>query len=452
MPRGLRAFKEGVMKLHIKYMSTRKGDKIFLSRQRLDNEDYIYKKVVLHLGYWKKEISVEYVEDLPEDTIGLSENMIKDFSLPEDVPYKVRFENRNIYIGPVIGLLIVSKHKVLTLEFLDKYKPYLFHYNDVRGLIFIGSSEGINIDNQTMKGYYYRPHGDESWVEGVFPYPNALYKRTGISDEKHEDLIKHIGDNIFNSYFFNKWELWECLSPYSTIREHLPHTEKLTDIHSLDKMMNLYGDVYLKKISGEKSRGMYKVHKSAKGYHFTDRAKSEKIFLNLKESSSFLERIKNKNGAYIIQQAIKLKTFENRSFDMRVVLQKDENKQWVRTSIITRFGGAGSVASNIAYGGFAMEGKEAIQKVFDMKEREVFMMEQEIINVCKKACEALNQSLGHYGDLGIDVVIDENKKVWILEINKLHYHPYPVYALKDRLMYFNTASTPLKYANALTGF
>ncbi|UTW69328.1 hypothetical protein KHA80_21040 [Anaerobacillus sp. HL2] len=42
---------------------------------------------------------------------------------------------------------------------------------------------------------------------------------------------------------------------------------------------------------------------------------------------------------------------------------------------------------------------------------------------------------GNYGDLGVDVIVDINQKVWILEVNKLHDHKYPLYALEDEQMY-----------------
>lgn len=120
--------------------------------------------------------------------------------------------------------------------------------------------------------------------------------------------------------------------------------------------------------------------------------------------------------------------------------------------MIARFGGTGSITSNIGLSGMAKRGKEALKEIFNLTEDATNIMEKEIIDVCIKACETLNNTIGHYGDLGIDIIIDENQKVWILEINKLHYHPYPVYALNDRQLYFDIASKPLRYANALSGF
>ena len=438
--------------MFLKYTGKINKNEIILSDKLISESKIIYKRILLHVGCWKRELSVKYLDDWPANEIGLSKNLAKDFTLPDSIPYKVRFEERNIYLGPVIGLLLVTKHQTLTPEFLSAYKCYLLNYNKVQGLVFIGSSEGINIENQTIKGYFYKPDAEGSWLEGVFPYPDALYRRVGIPNKKYDDLVMHIGDRIFNTYFFDKWELWECLSPYEEIRPHLPYTEKLTDADMLTKTLEDYNTVYLKKSSGQKSAGIYRVIKSDNGYEFISRFGKRYVFANLEKVSKFLQEITQKNGSYLVQQAIKGKEIENRNFDMRVVLQKDQSKEWSCTSMIARFGGTGNITSNIGLGGLAKPGKEALKQIFNLSEEEAVVMEKDIVYLCCKVCKKLNQSIGHYGDLGIDVIIDENRKIWILEVNKLHYHHYPVYALKDKQMYFDTASKPISYASALAGF
>lgn len=305
--------------------------------------------------------------------------------MPDTIPYKVRFEDRSIHLGPIIGFLFVTKHKSLTPEFLSAYKCYLLSYTDVKGLVFIGSVEGIDIENQTIKGYFYQPDSDEPWVEGVFPYPGALYRRVGIPKRKFDSLVMHMGDRTFNTYFFNKWELWECLSPYEEIRQHLPHTEKLSNAGVLIKMLETYGSVYLKKISGEKSIGIYKVIKSDNEYEFIDRIKWHYSFECVDAVSGFLDKITQKNGSYIIQQAVQGKRYDNRSFDMRVVLQKDEAKEWSCTSMIARFGGTGSITSNIGLSGLAKRGREALMQVFNLTDEAAAMKEKEIVSICSKA-------------------------------------------------------------------
>ena len=58
---------------------------------------------------------------------------------------------------------------------------------------------------------------------------------------------------------------------------------------------------------------------------------------------------------------------------------------------------------------------------------------------------------GNYGDLGFDVMIDEQLKIWILEVNKRHYHSVPLW-INDVQTYYEVKAKPIKYATALAGF
>ncbi|MCD8503412.1 MAG: YheC/YheD family protein [Bacillaceae bacterium] len=99
-----------------------------------------------------------------------------------------------------------------------------------------------------------------------------------------------------------------------------------------------------------------------------------------------------------------------------------------------------------------MPGVEAIKKVFDLQERDAFKKEQEMIQACTVICEQLSNCCGNYGDVGVDVILDENQKVWVLEVNKLHDHKFPLYALEDEQMYYKVITTPFEYASYLAGF
>lgn len=95
---------------------------------------------------------------------------------------------------------------------------------------------------------------------------------------------------------------------------------------------------------------------------------------------------------------------------------------------------------------------EVLQKVYGLSSSEVSEKEKEIIKICKEACLLIEQAYGNYGDLGIDVVIDQKLKVWVLEINKLHQHTLAEYLAKDLDMYNRVVTKPLEYAKALAGF
>lgn len=87
-----------------------------------------------------------------------------------------------------------------------------------------------------------------------------------------------------------------------------------------------------------------------------------------------------------------------------------------------------------------------------MNEREVFLKEQEMMDLCISACKTLDKCGGNYADLAIDMIIDESLKVWLMDIHQLYDHKLPLYSIQDRQMYLKVVTTPFEYAKSLAGF
>ena len=403
-------------------------------------------RIILNIGPFKKEVNIKIDNDLKDDVIGLSKDLKDWYYLPEDLIYEVIIKNRNIYIGPIIGILASTSKRNLNDDMLNKLEKYYLDYDNILGLIYVCSSGCINKTNKTIEGYYFNKN---KWIKGIFPYPGALFRRTGISKYLYDDLVLTIGNNLFNSYFFDKWELWDYLSKDKNMRKYLPETKKLISFNDIEEMINKHRYVYLKLINSCKARGIIKVEKINEKYKFIYRLKKEKI-LDIESTLLFINDLIKDN--YLIQQAINIKKYDNRIFDFRVIMQKNQYKKWDCIGIIARFGAKNSIATNFILEGYALSGKEALMKVFKMNEKEAFIKLEEIKDVCLKACSILDKTIGNYGDLGIDLIVDENKKIWILEINKLHDQKYPIYSINDTEMYYKVITNPIKYVKALAGF
>ncbi|QIQ33364.1 hypothetical protein DER53_11780 [Parageobacillus toebii NBRC 107807] len=132
--------------------------------------------------------------------------------------------------------------------------------------------------------------------------------------------------------------------------------------------------------------------------------------------------------------------------------KKNSSKHWNCSGIIARLGNRTEITANFDRSGIFLTGKEALRKVFQMNEREVFLKEQEMIDLCVSACKTFDQCGGNYADLGIDLIIDENLKVWLIEIHPLYDHQLPLYSIKDRQMYLKVVTAPFEYAKSLAGF
>lgn len=440
------------MRVYIKYFSNSLKNEVFFSNEMLSKFQIIPRRLILNIGVWKREVEVKFRDDINVDTIGLSKYIINDFIIPDSIPYEVCIEGRNLHIGPIIAFLVETKKKNISEKEFGRLKNYYVNYGDIKGILYFCAADQINIENKTIAGYYYsiNENKEGEWKEAIFPYPGVMIKKRYMPQIINDDIVDKLGDKIFNSYFFTKWDMWELLSPYENIRKNIPYTERLSNIEALDKMLETYGTVYLKQVRGYQSKGIIKVERSQDGYNFTDILEGATNISNPEEADKFIKDL-NEQKAYIMQQGIKLKKYHDRMFDLRVILQKDKSMEWSLTGIIARFGKGGSIATKISGGGFALTGYEALKRVFDMSEKEVFLKQQEIVDICIEACKAF-EGVGNYGDVGIDVMVDENKKVWILEVNKTHDHRFPLYSIEDTEMYHRIVTKPLEYAKALAGF
>jgi hypothetical protein len=423
---------------------------IYFSKDFLTKNNLYFSKVILHFGYLRLELPVVNDPILPEDTIGLPLELFNRFTIPDSLTYELRIDGRNIYLGPVICFVPVARKDRLTSESIDIYKKYMINHSQINGLVYICAAESIDIENEVVEGFFYNPKNSQ-FIKGTFPLPSAIYRKTDFRKSLYEGLIKKLGDKIFNSHFFNKWELWETLSPIPGINEYLPHTEKLKSSEQLKRMIELHGTVYLKQIDGSQGKGLIRVHQSEQGYHVMYRLDGERLLADSKELDLFVQKL-IQTREYIIQQALSYKAYDDRNFDFRVILQRDGSTDWVCSGMIGRFGKRNNIATNFTSEGFAMTGAESLKLAFGLSDKDAFSKEQEIIRVCKQVCDRLQSTIGHYADLGLDIIVDEHLKVWVLEVNKLHDHNMPKYGLKDHQMYYKVITNPFLYAKSLAGF
>lgn len=233
--------------LKIKYIDAGSDKLLFLPDEMRESFDFIPKKLILNVGSWKREVNIDFTNELESETIGIPKNIFQKLSVPEYLDYETRIAGRNLCLGPVICYLLETQRKYITPERLEKLEVYYCDYDNIKGIMFISGVDQINMVDKTIGGFHFN---GVAWKEDIFPYPGAVYRKADICEEVYEDIINHIGDRIFNSYFFDKWETWEILSPYFHIKEYLPHTEKLEKLEILDIMLKQHKAVYLKQSRG----------------------------------------------------------------------------------------------------------------------------------------------------------------------------------------------------------
>lgn len=436
-------------------------------------------KVSVNIGDFRRVLPVKVNQTLKENTIEIPRNELIGSTELETFPYEVKIENGGLRIGPVIAFVVKKKMKNLTQSVLKEYMEYFSNYDQIKGLVYICAADSFDISRQKVTGYAFKPHHKDSFQYGIYPIPDVIYRRTKLDKRTLKFINDSTNAKVFNEYVFNKWELYSLLKSRVDILKHLPNTRRLQSTDDLQTMLNSYQQVFVKPVKGSLGKGIIKVKKVGNNFRFDfplmeDSTKFIKyLFRNTQEKKMLLKKLKSqkyilyrkqmsvqesreiinllKKRDYIIQQAVHMKKADNRCIDFRVIMQKDYHCKWNCNGIIARIGKKNSVISNFTLDGYALNGYEALIRLFGMTNEEAKEKVQEVIQLCQDTCLELERKY-IYGDLGFDVSIDEQDNIWILEVNKFHFHDYPIFALHDKKMYEKVVAAPLSYAKALARF
>jgi hypothetical protein len=425
--------------------------------------------IEIQFGNLRCKVKVEVTNNISEEEIILSKDIIELFLIPLDVEYQINFDKGCMNIGPVIGLLFSRKDKILIrdLESAEKQSSLSLEppsglssyttlsYNGIKGLLYAFSVEGINFENNYIRGFYYNPNLKEpqrKWKEGIFPFPTAIYKRAYISKGQSRKKLKKLTQNrMFNSYWRDKWDFWNEMSNNPDIKKHLPYTEVFSSFEGLDKMLGIYKTVYIKLANGQLAHGLVRVSKKRNNYLFQKVSEENPVIINEKANAeNFLNNI-NKKRRYIIQEGIETIRYEERCISFRVIMQKDETLKWKCTGICPRVGKVKGICSNYKPGLYDFTFESLLSKSMQLEEDIISQKKKEIIDVCFKLCEESDATGENFGDIGIDIGIDKALRVWIFEINDGHRH-HVTLKIGDKDMYYKVKSNPLRYAAGLSGF
>ncbi|MDD9271199.1 YheC/YheD family protein [Paenibacillus sp. GCM10023248] len=202
------------------------------------------------------------------------------------------------------------------------------------------------------------------------------------------------------------------MKKYSHIAPLLPDTAAATKSNIL-RMIRKYDSLYLKPDEGTGGHGIYKITKTDHGFLLRGGTASRSFasFDDLYRSlQNFIYKTK-----YVVQQGIDLAKHNGRSFDIRVMVQRNRSRQLVTTGIIGRLAKPGKVVTNFHSGGTPLPIETLLQSHLSGDERIDFI--KKIESLGREASMVLRESYRGKKAFGVDIAIDSTMKPWILEIN-----------------------------------
>lgn len=402
-------------------------------------------------GSRKYYVNVKKDSGISRESILLSQKVMDELHIPDYPTYEICAKGKEIIIGPYIGLLASTRNEKLTESRLNKMMTYVREYHKLHGAIVVFALNSVDTENHLIEGYCYNPEG-EKWQKGIFPYPSAIYRSIGLNERWKNHFLSIIGDKIFNSRYFSKWEMYQWFSELSKKNINIPYTFLYQSYQEVMAAVEKHGKVYIKPVLGLQGRKVVQVSKEGKTYVFRYREQGRNHEIRMEkpgDAAKFIQKSFMQNR-YLVQPGIDLLKYRGQIIDFRCVVQKDQAARWVCKAIIGRCGEKGSVVSNISSGGTAFRAEEILDRV--LPSSDVPSMEEKIRNFALEVCNTLDELGINCGDLGVDVGVDTQGCLWLIEINNRDPDPTIALNIKDRQLYYDLKAGRLYYAKALAGF
>lgn len=271
----------------------------------------------------------------------------------------------------------------------------------------------VNIENQTIIGKYYE---NGVWIDKEYPFPDVIYNASYPLSEKAERTIDYLSERIpFTSHSVgDKLSVYKRIKKGKDFKQYLIPTLELTNVKELLDMFNLYPKIIMKPLSGHQGEGILFIEKEDDEKYKINEA--GKISFYKKQELLDLALLKIQEQEYLVQRFISSQIKSGQVYDFRLHVQKNGEGRWVITSIYPRVGPLGSITSNLSSGGYTSFLDCFLQKEFN----------DDWFNV-KKTLEHFSLSFSNHFDtlydgvsfdeLGIDVGVDENQRLWLFEVN-----------------------------------
>ena len=236
--------------------------------------------------------------------------------------------------------------------------------------------------------------------------------------------------SVRNRTVASKWKKHVVLLQDSSIRDFLPATEQFNR-KTLRKYVKKYPIVFVKPTFGTGGHGVMRIAKKKEKYQLQSGVK-KKGFRH-KEELIRTVNTKVKKNNYIVQQGIDLLSIHKRPVDFRVLLLKPHNK-WEYMGVIGKQAARKKMVTNHCQGGKAIMFNRALKKGSGLNKEQRKEMKRRLKLVSNSVCTILSNKFPHLRELGLDIGIDKNERIWLLEANTrpmfrlFHHH-------RDRSLY-----------------
>ena len=400
--------------------------------------------------------------DLDSSSLALPKDVRRALSIRAGLKTNVAKAGPDLRLGPVVGVFVNPDVAARAVQGRAGFRLVeLMKANRKAGcILYVFSSEDVTWSPPRVNGAYYdRCHNE--WRQRSFPLPDVLYDRGGgfssiqipLADYIRRQLWSVPGLKKFNGqHYFDKWGQYQRLMRYSPLCRHLPETTLFTSSEDLTAMLRKHGCVYIKSTLGSNGREIMRVIAGDHGYTYNYcRTKIEAGFCpDLASLEAVIQDFLGRQRS-VIQAGIDLLTYNDAKIDLRVLAARDGCGAWRIVDIPVRVGRGDCAITSTRSGSTVHQFWEFFHTALLYDDDRIRELRKSIARIVWLAVRAIEEEYGDFGELGIDLGLDKQGKIWFIEANAkpgkdtIRLAGDPKALLKAFLL-------PLQYCRMLAGF
>lgn len=324
----------------------------------------------------------------------------------------------------ILGIMVCPLKKGLFHE--KGFYQFLQQYGQKHHVtVYVFYPDHVDWKKNLVKAFQYHTK-HKKWVIKQLPLPQFIYDRCFYSSSKTyrtykpyiEKLRQRKEIQFLGVGLKGKWEVYQILLKSEILKKHLPQTERYTNKKQMIKWLQKNKPFILKPLGGSHGAGVLKVTKQNKRYEIIGRdLKNKKLHHTFPDEITLLQWVHHmiRQRNYIIQQYVDFVTTDKHPYDIRILVQKNQTGVWKTIGMAVRMGDISSVTSNLHGGGKVESVVKLVRREFGKnKADEILSKVNTIANTLPPFIESLH---GPLFELGLDIGIDRQGKVWIIEVN-----------------------------------
>lgn len=353
-------------------------------------------------------------------TVEVNEAFVHTFCLPCPLTLQWHYDkdNHTVIFGPFLAIWTECVGNVDSPSFAGM-EPFLEECTS------FGADHGVGVfvlptslpPSSEWQGFYWTETGIQT---AKFPSPHVVYNR--IHRRSYEaspqfalwtERFTEEGILSFNPSFFSKTVVQSHLETQSDTRYLLPATVAW-DKKAVLNWVRSHKSFFLKPENGSQGKGIVVCSSTTEGLRIerTHPAKVKILSLENTNEEIWTELSSYIKGNALVQETISFRTVQASPVDFRYILHR-RNNEWRMTSSVARIGQPGGTVSNVARGGTMARTKSVLDLWYDP--RTAKDMEKQLAKTVRKLAAPFSEWECY--ELGLDVGIDEDNRIWLIEVN-----------------------------------